>query len=176
MTPLARIAWGFLVVVIDFRVDGVDVIADVAGWALVLFGTTALTGRSPWFTAASAAAAFGALLSLPQLLSEPGGLLQTAGAVVETALVFSVCTGIMQLVDEPQRTTADRIRWADLAVGVLGVALGLVVPAGTQVTNGAAVVILVMVIVALLVMVWFLLFLLGVQRHPALGSSQPQVA
>jgi hypothetical protein len=174
MTPLARVAWGFLIVVIDFRVDGFDVVADPLGWVLVLAGLLPLAGRSGWLTAAAVAAGAGFLLSIPQALAEPGPGLAAVHGLVETVLVFGTCTGIMQLVADRPRATANRIRWADLGIVSVGILVGLASGEDTQVSGGAAGLVLLLVLAALAVMAWFAIFLLGIQRHPGL-AARPRV-
>lgn len=168
MTPLARVAWGFLVVVVDVRTDGFDLVPDPLGWVLVLAGLVPLAGRDPWFAAASAASAVGLLVSLPQALAEPGALLTAVQSVVETGLVFGTCTGIMHRVEPPARTTGGRIRWTDLGLTAVTTAIGLAAGGAGQVTGAVVVLLLLPALAALAVMAWFALFLLGVQRHPAL--------
>ena len=172
MSPLGKVVIGFLLVVFDFRFEGFDLVPDLLGWLLVLAGLMPLTGRSRGFAVAAVAAAAGALLALPLQLSEPGPVLGFLEAVAQTALVFGTCTGVRALVAEPRvRRTADRIRWADLALTGVGTAIGLVADGDTTVDGAAVGPLLVLVAAALAVAVWFLVFLWSQREQPELLSG-----
>ncbi len=175
MPPLGKVVLGFLLVVLDFRIDGFDLIPDVLGWLLVLVGLMPLAGRSPGFAAAAVASAAGALLALPLQLDEPGLVLGLLEAATQTVLVFGTCTGLRAVVAEPRvRQTADRIRWADLTLAGLGAAIGLVAGRGAgggQVDGAAVVTLLVLLVATLAVAVWFLVFLWSQRARPELLSG-----
>ena len=165
---------GFLLVILDFRFDGFDLIPDLLGWVIVLAGLMPLAGRSRGFAAAGAAAAVGVLLALPQQLSEPGPVIGLLEAVAETVLLFGTCTGVIALVADPQvRRTANRIRGADGGRTAVATAVSLAAGGGTAVSVDEAMVLplLVLVLVGLGIVVWFLLFLWSHRHRPELVSG-----
>lgn len=176
MPPLARVALGLVIVVLDLRFEGVDLMPDPVGWALVLWGLVPLAGRHRGFGAGVAAALVGALLSVPQVLAEPGEALGTLQAVVETVLVFGTCTAIGGLADEARvRTTANRIRWTDLGLTVVLTGLASLPVEQPRDVTGVAALAVALGLATLVVMVWFLVFLLGVRHRPAF-SDRARVA
>ena len=171
MPPLGRVVIGFLLVMLDVRIEALDLLPDAVGWVVVLAGLVPLSARSRGFGAAAVAAGVGLLLALVALVSLPGPVLGTLEAIAETVVVFGTCTGIRALVADPRaRRTADRIRWADLAITGVGTALGLTV--GETTVEGAAVgPLLVLVLAGLGVVVWFLVFLWSNRRRPELAAG-----
>ena len=171
MPPLGKVVIGFLLVMLDFRIEVFDVLPDVVGWVVVLAGLMPLAGRSRGFGVAALAAGVGLLLGLVALVAVPGTALGTLQGLAETVLVFGTCTGVRALVADPQvRRTADLIRWADLAITGVGTALGLTV--GETTVEGAAVgPLLVLVLAGLGVVVWFLVFLWSNRRRPELAAG-----
>ena len=125
LSPLRTLAWGLLFVVVDLRIQEIDLVPDPIGWALGLVASLRLTGRHGAFRASAAACAVGLACSLPQWLGVTGVLLTTVVGLVETVLVFATCTAVMALVPQ-RRSGADTIRWWDLGLSVgAGVALAL---------------------------------------------------
>ena len=173
MSPLGKVVIGFVLVIVDFRIDTFDLVPDVVGWVVVLSGLMALAGRSRGFTVAAAAAGTALLLALVDLVAEPGTVLGMLGTVTATAVVFGTCTGVRALVADPSvRRTADRIRWADLVLTGIAIALGLAAGGEEVSVQGAAVgPLLVLVLVALAVVVWFLVFLWSLRHRPELVSG-----
>ena len=47
MRALSLVGWGLLVVLLDFRVEGVDVVLDPVGWAMVATGLGRVVDRHP---------------------------------------------------------------------------------------------------------------------------------
>lgn len=179
MTPVARIAWGFLIVLVDLRIQGLDVVPDIVGWILAVSGTGRLFERSGWFRLATAACAVGIATAVPGAVSEPGTVLALAEGLAMTGLVFGACSGIRAVVAEPSvRRTADWIRWLDLGLmvvagvlGALGESLRLPVSdASPPVGLALAALVVPLVVVALAVAVWFVVFLLRLRHHPTLQA------
>jgi hypothetical protein len=170
MTPLGAVVGGLVLVFVDLRFDGLDVVPDVLGWLAVLVGLVRLAGSHPGFAVAAAASALGFLQSWGQVAVEPGELLRGLETVAQTVLVFAVCTGLRGVVpDERTRVTADRIRWIDLGLTLLVVLALAVLSLGTY--DGAATSLLVLVIVlAIGVYLWFLVLLWGNRERPELGG------
>lgn len=169
MTPMARVATGFLMVVVDLRIGGLDLVPDVVGWLLVVAGLVPLARRHEWFAAAAAAAVLGAIVSVPLFVGEPGPAVSMLTTGVETAMVFGTCSGIRAVVGRESVTrTADGIRWLDLTLTAVLLAIGVAV-GFRQVESLAAIP---LAILGLGVLVWFLLFLLRVREDPTLQDRQ----
>lgn len=164
MTPLERVFWGLVVVVVDLRIDSFDLLADPIGWALQLAGFVPLASRSRWLSFAAFASGLGLVLSVLDLLA-PGELLPLLMGGLQTLVTFCACTAIMQLVGPPHARTADIIRWLDLGLLVLLVGLVLLVRSGAGVDGG---VVLLLIIPVFAVMIWFLVLVNRVKHHPAL--------
>lgn len=179
MTPLGMVVAGLLLVVNDFRFNGLDLIPDLIGWGIVLGGLAKLAGRSPWFTAAAVAASFGVVLGIPLLVVEAGRGLVAAESLVIGVLVFGTCTGISAVVDRSDvQRTANLLRWIGLAVtltALLSSALGRSI---MVTADGAQVAAAVVVLLALAFFAWFLVFLWSNRKDPALGAldarTQPE--
>lgn len=168
MTPIARVAWGYVAVALDLRLAGVDVVPDLLGWLVALWGLWSLAGLSRWFAVAGAAGVGGLVLAVPALFAEPGPFLATLEAVVEAGLVFGVCCGLRAILPQARvRRTADGIRWLALGLTGLLVLLGLLtgfrpVESAWAIPWGIG---------AVVVTVWFLVFLFGLKEDPALRET-----
>lgn len=68
MNPLGTVALGLLVVLLDFRIAGFDVLADVVGWVVAVVGLSRLTSIDRRFRAARGVAVVSAVLSLADLV------------------------------------------------------------------------------------------------------------
>lgn len=164
---------GLGLVVNDFRFNGFDLIPDLLGWGVVLVGLTKLAGRSPWFTAARVAAAFGVLLGIPLLIAEPGRVLSTVEGIVLCVVVFGTCTAIGEIV-ERTRATANLIRWSFLTLTVVALLVSVLV-GPTEVSDGGVPVLVLAVLVAFALLAWFLVFLWTNRTDPALGAPSSRI-
>jgi hypothetical protein len=161
---------GLGLIVADFRFNGFDFIPDVVGWGFLLGGLVKLRGRSPWFTAAAVAAAFGVLVGIPQQFGEASPALSAVEGLVLGVFVFSTLTGIRAVVgSERTRNTANLLRWSDLTVSVLG-ALGPVLGGPTEVSGLGVPLLVLAVLAALGLVVWLLVFLWSIRHDPGLGA------
>jgi hypothetical protein len=162
VTPLGLVVAGFLLVLLDFRVAGFDFLPDSVGWLATVLGLVRLRERSGWFGVALAAAVVGVLVGVPVQFAEPEGPLLALSSVVETCLVFAVCSGVAEAVatDERVRRTAHLIRWLDLGLVVLLTGLAVLAPEPAS--------ILVLGVATLAVAVWFLVFVASVRQRPEL--------
>ena len=172
MDNLRWVAIGLIVVAIDLRFNGADIVTDGVGWLVALVGLLALTKLHGGFRVAAVAAAVGGVawagdpwLHLDQDLASWGEI------AAQTVVVFAMCTALMDLVPE-KRESANQIRWADLALGLLAALLGALFEG--QYDAGPALLILLLVIPALVVYVCFLVLVFRCARidpepvtHPA---------
>lgn len=162
---------GLGLVVVDVRINGFDLVPDLVGWGVVLAGLAKLAGRSPWFTAAKVAAAFGVVLGIPLQFAKAESVVSALEGVVLAVFVFGTCAGIRAVVaNERTRDTADLIRWSNLALTL--VALFATVPGGPmEVTGPVAFGVVLAVIAGFASFVWFLAFLWANRAEPVLGAS-----
>ena len=171
MPPLGRVVVGFIVVLVDVRFNGLDVIPDVAGWAFVLIGLGPLVGRNGWFQLAAAAAVVELVASCFVLTQAATGLPSLVDAVANPLVVFGVCSGVMATVASPAvRATADAIRWLSVVLGIVDLASRMAVDGQEDVSGLLGLGVVLFVLVALGVMVWFLVFC---WRQRTLPELQP---
>ena len=162
MKPMALVAWGFLVVVVDIKINEFDLVVDFAGWMMCLTGLGRVTQHSRWFGYALYGCIPGALLSVPEFfgadIGPAGGIVL---AVAMLTLVFGTCSGIIDCVRNARTvSTANTIRWWTLALDLVGILVILAVRTGSG-TVGPELVLL--VIPGLVLAIWFAVFLLRVQ-------------
>src|SRR4051794_14859712 len=133
MGTLRTVAWGLLVVVIDLKINQLDLLVDPIGWAIALFALLRLRELHPAFGAASAAAALGLAVSVPDWLGVDGLPISLLTGIAVLGLVVAVCTAIMELVPA-KRHVADQLRKWELGLAVAFVPLDLLL----RVDDGAA--------------------------------------
>lgn len=156
---------GLLIVVVDLRFGGFDVIIDPVGWMFVVAALLGLTRLHPGFVGAAVAATIGILVGCATLLGEAGPVLRQLEGIATTGVVFGTCTALIALATSPRdRGTANTIRWLDLGLTALGF-VPLLITGGETVEVGAelAVVIVPLVILALGVLIWFLVLVWRVE-------------
>jgi len=117
LKPLAAMGWGLLLVLLDLRVNGLDLVPDPVGWLAVLLAARSLSPLHRAFAWSVAASVLGLVASVPEWLGTGGALVSAATSVAETVLVFATCTAIIALVPA-RRSAADAIRWADLGLSL----------------------------------------------------------
>jgi hypothetical protein len=137
------IGWGMLVVLLDFRYDNVDLLADLAGWLMLYFGLRRLQRLDNAFRLAAGFAVIGTAASLPELLpllgrgAVFGGMARLALLIVAGgAVIILVCTGLMRLAEKAgDRSLERRARWLRGVEAVAVVSL-LVGPRQISVSDG----------------------------------------
>lgn len=168
MTPLARVGWGLLVVALDLRIEGLDLLVDPLGWALALSGWFALQGRNSWFGGAVAGGLVGCAVSIFAVTQPLDGLPSMVDTIAQTAVVFCTCSAIARLAGNlADRKAANTIKWLDLGLGI--VAALVVVAARSTEAGGMVVLVLPLIVAALATFVWFLVLVFRVGREPALA-------
>ncbi len=167
LAPLRTMAWGLLLVVVDLRVQGLDLVPDPIGWAVLLVGALRLVPLHRAFVVVAWASGVGLVASLPDWLGAQGTLLTMAFSVAETVLVFATCTAVMVLAPGHRRG-ADAIRWWDLGLTVAAVVL---VAVARQEPDLAVLPVLVGV-AALVVLVCFLVLLFRASRATPTGPGK----
>ncbi len=174
MRSLVLLVVAQVLVVLDLRVDGVDLVPDPLGWALSAVALLRLE-RHVAFRLAAAAAGLAALVSVPSMVDPTGPpVLEPVLYGVQTAVVFGTCTGVMAL-RPTRRRTAQVLRWADLGLGAASLlivpALAFAFPTSADLPGPALGVLLVLGVATVLVFVWFLVWCLGVARADRAGRS-----
>ena len=171
MRPLATLAWGLLLVVLDFRIGGgVDLVPDPIGWVIGAVAAHNLfrsVGESRpdarrWFAVTSATCAAAVLPAVPEWAGVQHPIILVAVSVAETVVVFAACTGIMSVLPT-RRATANVVRWSNLGTAA---ALAVLV-AGANVEPELAPLALLTGVAALAVLVWFLILLFQAAKDPA---------
>jgi hypothetical protein len=158
---------GYVLVLVDLRFNGFDVIPDLIGWALVLWGLLPLLRRSGWFQVAIAAAVVEVFVAAIELTQPAGSLTGLTDIVAGTALVFAVVTGVIATVGRPDvRAAGDPVRWTNLIMGVVAFVLVALVDAGQTVNLRGALPLV--VFVGLGAVVWFLVFCWQQREQPEL--------
>ena len=106
-----RIFWGLLLVVVDFRLSGFDILPDFIGFAIIAVGLGLLVPLNPRFQTAKIMAMILVVLSLASLIEFPAtdgaqgfhpgwfafGLLVT---VLDIVMIWQLCGGIIDLARE----------------------------------------------------------------------------
>lgn len=162
MKPLEQVTWGFALVFIDINLGSLDVVPDLLGWAIIAIGLQRVRRRSSWFDLALFGCAAGLVESLAHLLNPPDGwLVGTLAMISATALVFGVCSGILETIADAEiQAKANTIRWFDLVI--TGVAV-LLLLGGEQhdVTGSPGVAVVLLALAGLGVAIWFAVFCYG---------------
>lgn len=173
MAPIRRAGLGWLLVIVDLRFDGYDVVVDAAGWLVVWLACGAMQQRSPWFRWAARCAGVALALSfLEYLPSPPGELLLAVGYnVAFAATIFcqaSGMTGCAQAAGAASIATQTNVlRWTVLGLNVAA-SLGMVAyyAGGVSAAMVAA-----LVFFSLACIVWFTALQLLVGERPAFDPA-----
>lgn len=172
-TPLGITVWGFLLAFVDLRFNGFDVLPDPAGWLLAAIGLAALGSRAVGFRVAMVVAGIEVAMSLPLVvaaeLPDPWGTVET---LLQTASVFSVCTGLVHVLAHlPDRAReAEIIRWTDLALTVLLVPITAAFGQGATGGSTETLLVVPLALVGFGIGVWFVVLLFRVRDDPAVGG------
>jgi hypothetical protein len=129
MRSLRWVGIGLIVVLVDFRYAGVDLLVDVAGWAMVYAGLRKIWRLDNAFRVATGFAFVAGAASIPQLFplaeGEPaigGQLLLMVHLFAAGAVMVLTCTGVMRLADQAgNRPLTRQVLWlrSALAIAVL---------------------------------------------------------
>lgn len=127
MRALTLVGWGLLVVLLDLRFDGFDVVMDPVGWAMVVAGLGRLRHRHPGLATARAAAMAAGVVSVVQVvlaLANPiaSAWVSVAEALLDLAVVVPLCTAVASLLadHDPRRArTVTTIRTAEIVLTVV---------------------------------------------------------
>lgn len=113
MTALQAIAMGLVLVILDVRVEGWDLIADPLGWGLVVVGLTRMRGPVPRGTLLGLAAVAGVI----SFVSVDGALLESLDpslawliSLVELAFDITLATVVADVLADSRPDLARRLR------------------------------------------------------------------
>jgi hypothetical protein len=121
--------WGLLLVFLDFRINGFDLLPDALGWAIAAHGALRLT---PFSTSFFTAGALGWLLAVVELVSivAVNTLLGYVATGLSCCFIWTFLGGIREIATISQRPAlaqyADTLRKSYVAIVSAGVLLGLV--------------------------------------------------
>ena len=171
MTPLQRVAMGLVIVVVD-TLGGYDLLPDVLGWALVLWGLAGLPGedRGALRYSAVVAAVMSVLLYPPAVhepLADADPSLQWAASLPDLIFALLLARALMRLALPHDRRLAGRMRVLVTAAGVLAVAPVLVFAAGAEHLLPAA------TLLVQLMWLWLIWNLFAFQSRPWLNAEPP---
>ena len=168
MPPLARVVLGFLLVLLDFRIDGLDLLPDLVGWVVVLTGLAPLSSRHFGFVVAAVAAGAELVLSLFELTSPAGTVLSVLEVLATTTVIVATCVAVAGVVAEPHtQERSQQVRTANLVMGLVALAFVLIGATGTEVDLPGGLILL-LALAGLGVVIWFLVFCWQQREEPAL--------
>jgi hypothetical protein len=106
-----KIYWGFLFIMIDFRLQGIDVLPDIIGYLLFAGGLTVLASSSSCFEKAKRLNVFMIVLSVVQIYERPtqggginfgvlgpfGFLIGIAATILNLIVIYNLFMGIRDI-------------------------------------------------------------------------------
>jgi len=130
--PLRLIAGGLLMVALDLRVDGVDLVPDVIGLVLVAVGLRRLGAGDPVVVLAVRVSAVAAVLSLADLVRVPvvSVVYDVAVAIVPVLIANYLAIRAARAVDVPAERIWLRLRDVVLILGAATLGLGVLARSG----------------------------------------------
>lgn len=175
MTPLQRVAMGLVVVVVD-TLGGYDLLPDVLGWALVLWGLAGLPGDRSGLRYSAVVAALTSVVLYPpavhERLADAGPSLQWAASLPDLVFALLLARALMRLAapaGEPvrNRRLAGRMRLLVTVAGMLAVAPVIVFAAGAEELLPAA------TLLVQLMWLWLVWNLFAFHARPWLNAEPP---
>jgi len=166
-TRFAQVFWGLLLVILDFKINRIDILPDFLGYILVAIGCSGLASISRHFSTASTLSwilvAFAFVgYALRGSASTVFGILNLA---VDCAMMWFLLGGVMELAVARQRTDlserASNRRIAYVVVMCLATLAGLV----AQGSRDAAVVMVVVLVICILPLLFLILHLIHRAKH-----------
>ena len=169
MRELKMLGVGLIIVALDLRIDGFDVLTDAVGWVMALVGLFSLAKLHGGFLVAAFAACAGLLAwAANPWLGVSQDVATMAETIAQTVLVFATCTALMTLVPA-QRRTADLIRWWDLGLGIVVTLLGWALEGAD---SGPALLVLLLIVPVIGVYIWFLVLLFRCAEEEPVPASR----
>ncbi len=178
-----RIFWGLFLVILDFRINGFDILPDFLGFALIAMGLGLLVPLDRRFLTARVLAVLLIVLSLATLLQHTDAaeadawptawaLFEVVYDVLDLAMIWLLCGGIIAVAGERGlRDLADRAsfrRMLYVGLAMLGWVVALLARGGMP---KDVLVVLVIGLAVLALVVTFLLMGLMLRAARALGAE-----
>jgi hypothetical protein len=160
------IGFGLLIVLVDLRYDGVDVIFDLVGWAMAYAGARKLYPLDKAFRAAAGFAFLGALLAVGELLLRQD--VPALEAIAWAGVAIPSCTGLLRITGD--RRVANYASWLRSAVFV-SVVMTLMIGWGTSAGGGLGLIAFLTIALALGTAVLFVLLMISGGRAVTGGSE-----
>lgn len=118
-TAFRNFYWGFLLIMIDFRIGGLEILPDIAGYILLARGLDALSEQNQWFARARGYIWLPLILSVFQLYEKPPGvsgayvnwgsgwtvLLALAMAISSLLVIYDLFMGIREMASRAGNTS-----------------------------------------------------------------------
>ncbi len=92
---LNKIFWGFLFIMLDFKIQGFDILPDIIGYILFALGFSALAAGSEYFKKAGKFNILLIIFSIFSIYEKPA---QSTGVHIDTLGVFGILVGIVVIV------------------------------------------------------------------------------
>lgn len=167
LRPLSSAATGLLLVLIDVRLEGFDVIPDPIGWVVAALALTSLERLHRGFSVAGLAAWCGLLVSLPDWVGVEHPLISIATALALLVVEVATCTALISTSPERASSAAAIRRLTVVLSGVLALAI-----LAADAEPGVGVLALTVAVLGFGVAVWFLVTLYGAAKQLP-GSPEP---
>ncbi len=163
MHHLQLLAWGQIIVLLDFRIEDIDIMPDPLGWGMSMAAMATLAKLHRGFVAAGWVSMVGIVASLPGWVNPDAlaPLLEVILGVLTLVLVVATCTAIAETLPERAATARSVRTWTLMTTALLVVGILL-----ATLTPDVTALLLVVGIVALGVHVWFLVLLFSAARLP----------
>ena len=166
-TRFGQIFWGLLLVILDFRINRIDILPDLVGYILVAAGCAGLSGVSRHFSTAGVLSWVLAAFALIVYALRGGAAtgFKFLSLAVDCAMMWFLLGGVMELAAARERmdlsTQAANRRIAYVALTCLAALAGFV----AQGSRDAAVVMAVVLVICILPLLFLILHLIHRAKH-----------
>lgn len=166
MKPLQAVGMGLVVVALEARVGGYDLLADPLGWLLVLYGVRRLP-QLPWSSTVRFLVGLALVVSVllwfpavPEALADTDASLEWAASLPQILAVGAISAALARLAQE----AGDRRAWAWLRTALTLLVLTAVVPVVVLSVQSSAVG--AMLLLGLVTVVLVIVLLFGYASRP----------
>jgi hypothetical protein len=170
MSASRLVGLGMLIVLVDLRYHGFDVVVDLVGWAMAYAGLRKLYLFDKAFRAAAGFAFVGAISSVAALILQADGgvnLFSVVATIAWAGVVIPTCTGLMRVAETGVANYARRLRSAEFVAVVMTLLVGW----GIDAEGGLGVIAFLSLVLGFGTAVLFILLMLGRSRLTTVGSE-----